>query len=326
MPGSTEHRRAMNIALLGGSGFVGRALLPELTDAGHLCTVLTRNPERCRDIRLLPGVSLQYANPYDADSLIGALAGHDCVINLIGILNESGRSGKGFEKAHVTLTKNLLKACEEAGVTRLIHVSALGATTDSPQASHYLKTKKKAEKLVKKSAIDSTIFRPSVMFGEDDSFFNRFASLLKWLPVLPLACPKAMLQPVWVGDVAAAIRKSIDSPETIGKAYTLVGPTEVSLIDVVRFTARTTGRKRLIIGLPDFLSRLQGLICDFVPGKPFSSDNYRSLKIDNVSKVNDLKKLGVDPRPMTGLVSTYLAGSSRQQRFNSIRRRSAHRS
>lgn len=325
MPGPNEHRRAMNIALLGGSGFLGRNLLPVLTGAGHRCTVLTRDPERCRDLRLQPGATLVRSNAFDVDALAKQLEGHDAVINLVGILNESGRSGKGFEKAHVTITNNLLEAGKQAGVKRFIQVSALGANTDSPQASHYLKSKGEAEKLVKKSPLETTIFRPSVIFGRSDAFFNRFAAILKWVPVLPLACPNAKLQPVWVGDVVAAISRSLDAPETVGKAYPLVGPTVVSLIDVVRFTARSTGRKRLIIPLPDFLSRLQGLVCDFVPGKPFSSDNYKSLKIDNVSKKNGLKDLGIDPRPMQGYVSAYLAGSSRQQRLDAIRRASNKR-
>ena len=320
MPGSDQYWRSMKIAVAGGSGFLGRNLLPLLTDAGYRCTVLTRDPEKCRDIRLLPGVHLQRANLHDVEALSQLLSGHDAVINLVGILNESGRAGKGFQKAHVDLTRNLLEAGEKAGVNRFIQVSALGADTDSPNASHYLKSKRQAEELVQASSADATIFRPSVMFGVDDAFFNRFAELLRWLPVMPLACPNSQLQPVWVVDVAQAIRKSLASPATVGKTFPLVGPTRVSLIDVVRFTARAIGKKRLVIGLPDFLSRMQAFFCDFVPGKPFSTDNYRSLKIDNVSDENGLDELGIEPRPMTGFVGAYLAGSSRQQRFDLIRR------
>lgn len=320
MPGPDKHRRSLNIALSGGSGFLGRNLIPLLNRAGHRCTVLTRNPEHCRDLLLMPGVSVKHVSPNSAEALDKVLPGHDVIINLVGILNESGRKGKGFKKAHVEHVRNLVEAGERAGVGRFIQVSALGADTGSPNASHYLKSKQEAEKVVVSSSMDATIFRPSVMFGVDDSFFNRFADLLRLVPVLPLACPNALLQPVWVGDVAKAITQSLASPETFGRIYPLVGPTQVKLIDVVRFTARKIGKKRLIIGLPDFLSRLQGLACDFVPGKPFSSDNYRSLKIDNISEVNGLDEFGIDPRPMNGLVSSYLAGSMRQRRLDLMRR------
>ena len=184
---------------------------------------------------------------------------------------------------------------------------------------------REAERLIKHSGIEYTIVRPSVIFGADDSFFNRFAGLLKWLPILPLACPGAQLQPVWVGDVANAVAVILEKRETIGRAYSLVGPGKYSLIDLVRFTAKATEKKRWILGLPDFVSRLQGVVCDFVPGKPFSSDNYRSLKIDNVSDENGLRALGIEPRPLEGLVKSYLCGSSRQQRLDTIRQRTDHR-
>ena len=313
------------VALLGGSGFVGRNLLHVLTQRGYRCIVLTRDTERCRELRLVPGVQLRRTNPYDFESLTSALKGADAVINLVGILNEGGRSGKGFHRAHVKLVENLLAACNEAQVARLVQISALNAEVDSPGASHYLKTKGEAERLIKHSGIEYTIVRPSVIFGADDSFFNRFAGLLKWLPILPLACPGAQLQPVWVGDVANAVAVILEKRETIGRAYSLVGPGKYSLIDLVRFTAKATEKKRWILGLPDFVSRLQGVVCDFVPGKPFSSDNYRSLKIDNVSDENGLRALGIEPRPLEGLVKSYLCGSSRQQRLDTIRQRTDHR-
>jgi len=315
----------MNIALLGGSGFVGKNLLPVLAARGHLCSVLSRDPERCREIRLVPGVELVRADPYDSQSLSTALAGADAVVNLVGILNERGRRGKGFRKAHVTLMENLLEACKQAGVGRLLQVSALNADSDDPKASHYLKSKGEAERLINSSGIDYTIVRPSIIFGVGDSFFNRFAGLLKWLPVLPLACPNAKMQPVWVGDLVAAMARMLESRDAVGKVYPLVGPKVYTLIELVRFTAAAQGRKRWIIGLPDFLSRLQGLVCDFVPGKPFSTDNYRSLKIDNVSTENALPGFGIEPRPMEGLVRSYLGGSSHQQRLNAIRQRTRDR-
>lgn len=315
----------MNIVIVGGSGFVGRNLLPVLTARGHQCTVLSRDPERCRELRLVPGVRLERANPYDDADLVAAIQGADAVINLVGILNERGRRGRGFHRAHVTLTERILQACKESGVGRLLQISALNAGVDDPKASHYLKTKGEAEEMIKASGIDYTIVRPSIIFGAGDDFFNRFAGLLKLLPVLPLACPDARMQPVWVGDLALAVTRMLESREAIGKVYPLVGPRQYSLIELVRFTADAIGKKRLVIGLPDFLSRLQAMVCDFVPGKPFSTDNYRSLQIDNVSSENALPEFGIDPRPMEGVVRGYLQGSSHQRRLNAIRKRAGQR-
>lgn len=310
----------MKIALFGGSGFVGRNLLPELTGRGHSCVVLTRDPERCRELRLHQGVELRRVNSGDDEALVAALEGCDAVVNLVGILNEKGRSGKGFYRVHVGLVEWLLEACHKAGVERFLQVSALNADTDDPEASHYLKSKGEAERVIRKSGIGYTIVRPSVIFGAGDSFFNRFAGLLKWTPILPLACPGARMQPVWVGDVAEAITLMLESPEAAGSAYPLVGPRQFSLIELVRFTASAIGKRRWVVGLPNALSRLQGLVFDFVPGKPFSSDNYRSLQIDNVSEENALPDFGIDPRPVEGLVCHYLGGSSRQQRLDAIRK------
>lgn len=309
----------MNIALIGGSGFVGRNLLPALTARGHSCTVLTRDPELCRELCLVPGVRLLRVDPYNAEALAAALEGMDAAINLVGILNERGRSGKGFHRAHVTLTENLVSACQASGVERILYVSALNAGSENPKASHYLRSKGEAEDRLRASGLKYTIVQPSIIFGEGDSFFNRFAGLLRYLPVLPLACPGARMQPVWVGDVVEAIAVALEIPQAVGQTYPLVGPKDTTLIQLVRFTAHAMGKKRLIMGLPDAVSRVQGLVFDFVPGKPFSSDNYRSLKIDNVSAYNALPELGIEPRPYNGLVRSYLGGSSLQKRLDSLR-------
>ena len=282
--------------------------------------MLSRDPERCRELRLIPGVEIRRADPYVPEALTDTLSGADVVINLVGILNERGRSGQGFQRAHVALIESLLAASKVAGVKRLLQVSALNAGTDDPRASHYLKSKGLAEQAIRDSGIDYTIVQPSIIFGAGDSFFNRFARLLKWLPVLPLACPKSRMQPVWVGDVVLAMARMLDRGDSVGQVYPLVGPRDYSLIELVRFTARAIGRKRLIIPLPDALSRIQGLVCDFIPGKPFSSDNFRSLKIDSVSKANALPKFGIEPQPLEAQVRSYLGGSSRQRRLDAIRR------
>ena len=311
----------MRIVLLGATGFLGHHLLPVLSAAGHDCLVLCRNRMARRDLAVIPRVELRQTDVYDAERLAEALQDADAAINMVGILNESGRSGKGFRRAHVELTDHLIEACRAAGVRRLVQVSALNAGRGD---SHYLQSKGEAEAHLRQAAdIDSTILQPSVIFGEGDSFFNRFASLLRFAPMLPLACPEARLQPVWVGDVAAAIAAVLGDDSTIGQTLVLVGPKDYSLRELVQFTAATAGLSRRIVGLPDALARLQGLLMDFVPGKPFSTDNYRSLQIPNTSGDNDLPRLGIRPRPLEAEVPAYL-GASLHQRHLADCRRQAH--
>jgi len=308
----------MHIVLLGATGFVGSHLLPELASRGHQCTVLCRDTSRCRHLRLIPGVDLKQVTAFTSANLAATLAGADVVINLVGILNERGRHGRGFHAVHVGIVENLIEACRITGVRRFIQFSALNAGMGK---SHYLISKGKAEELLRQAdSIEVVLVRPSVIFGEGDSFFNRFAALLRVAPVLPLACPQSKLQPVWVVDVASAIGRILQSWTPESQSLDLVGPKVYTLRELVEMTARVLGKKRWIIGLPDFLSRVQGAVMDFVPGKPFSSDNYQSLQLDNVSKSNALPELGIRPSSVKSVVPGYLAGSERQSRLNSLRR------
>lgn len=309
----------MRIVLLGATGFVGSHLLSELARRGHECVVLCRHPDRSRQLLLLPGVHLRYLPSVDAGELGAALQGADALINLVGILNEPGRDGSGFRRVHVGIVQHALAACRASGVRRLVQVSALNAGQGS---SHYLASKGEAEALIKQSPeVDATIVRPSVIFGDGDAFFNRFAALLKLTPILPLACPGARMQPVWVGDVASAIAMILQRPETIGQTLDLVGPKVYTLYELVRWTARISGRRRWILGLSDGVSRLQGRVMDFVPGKPFSSDNYRSLQLDSVSQNNALPGLGITPQTVTNIVPAYLGRSFHQRRLDHWRQR-----
>ncbi len=309
----------MRIVLLGATGFVGHHLLPALTAAGHHCVALTRYSQGCRELTVNPGVEVRQANIFDREQLTGQFAGAGAVINLVGILNESGRNGKGFHHAHVELVETAIAACGVAGVRRFIQVSALNAGKGS---SHYLVSKGRAEDLLRNAKeLDATIVQPSVIFGDGDAFFNRFAALLKVAPVLPLACPDSKLQPVWVGDVVAAMALALEAPDTFGKTLVMVGPKVFSLRELVEYTAAVIGLKRKIIGLPDSVSSLQGHLMDFVPGKPFSSDNYRSLQIDNISDENSLKWLGINPHTVESIVPGYLTGTPRQHRLDECRKR-----
>ena len=308
----------MRIVLLGATGFVGRHLLPELSSRGHNCVVLCRNVNRCDHLKLVPGVDLKPLSTATVENLAAVLRGADAVINLVGILSERGRDGRGFHKAHVGIVENLIEACRVSGVRRFIQISALHAGAGK---SHYLISKGQAEDLLRQADfIDATIMQPSVIFGDGDAFFNRFAGLLKRTPVLPLACPDSRLQPVWVGDVVRAIGEALQNPATIGRSLELVGPRVYSLRELVNWTARSSGRRCRIIGLPDGLSRLQARLMDFVPGKPFSSDNYLSLQVDNVSQHNALPELGITPASIKAVVPGYLKGSQRQRRLDDWRR------
>lgn len=299
--------------VLGGSGFVGSGLVARLANAGHAVTVPTRDPERCRHLRLLPTVRIIHADIHAPGALEQLLRGNDTAINLVGILNEAGRDGAGFRRAHVELTRRLIDACGAAGAGRLIQVSALNAAkpeSPDPATSHYLRSKGEAEALVRASGLRWTILQPSVIFGPGDSFLNRFAGLLRLIPfALPLAMPAARFSPVHVADVVEAIARAIQDPATVGRTYQLCGPGTFTLRELVAMVATTLGLRRLIIGLPRPLSRLQAAIMDFVPGKPFSTDNYRSLLTDSVGSTDGLLDLGIQARALQPNLHETLAGA-----------------
>ena len=308
----------MRIVLTGATGFLGRHLLPELSAAGHDCLALTRYPPACRELSVLPRVQVVRADVFDPESLRLHLDGADALINMVGILNESGRKGKGFQRVHVELTERLLAACQDRGIRRFLQVSAVGAGQGS---SHYLVSKGKAEELIRAAdGLDATIVQPSVIFGRGDAFFNRFAALLKMAPVLPLACPDAAMQPVWAGDVSRLIALTIEDPGSYGRTLVAVGPRSYTLRELVELTGAMSGHRRPIVGLPDSLSRLQAMVMDFVPGKPFSSDNYRSLQTPNTSDQNSLLNYGIRPRSVESTVPGYLGCSPRQRRLNESRK------
>ncbi len=310
--------KALRICVLGGTGFVGSHLVFRLAGMGHSITVPTRRPARHREFRVLPGVQLVDANPYNHDRLTAQLRNTDCVINLVGILNEAGSSR--FQTAHVELPGAVVKAMREAGVSRLLHMSALNANVNESR-SRYLKTKGAGEDLVHQTpGIDTTSFRPSVIFGRGDSFFNRFASLLGLSPlVFPLACADARFAPVYINDVVDAFVRALTNRSTIGQRLDLCGPKDYSLGELVRYTAWITGRNTAVTGLPDFLSRLQAMMLGMFPGKPFSLDNYYSLKVDSVCKDNALPKLGITPRSLESVVPTYLGDASMRAQYFQFR-------
>jgi uncharacterized protein YbjT (DUF2867 family) len=299
--------RPQSIAVLGGTGFLGTRLVARLIKNGRRVTVLSRDREQHKHLLVLPGLTLENCDVYAPAQLSEHFRGKDVVINLIGILNERGFGGAGFRRAHSELTRGVLQAARSAGVPRLIHVSALKAAPDAP--SYYLRSKGDAEQLIREasSALDWTILRPSVMFGPGDSFLNRFAGLLGAIPLIfPVARPDARLQPVLVDDVIEAVQRCLHGGGCSRQTYELGGPQIYTLREIVVFVAKLIGRRRWIIGLPDLLGRLQGLVMNFVPGRPFSSDNYRSLTVDSVCAEDGFAKLGLRPQSMLASARQYL--------------------
>ncbi|MFK7954892.1 MAG: complex I NDUFA9 subunit family protein [Lysobacterales bacterium] len=303
--------------LLGGSGFVGDALANELAGRGGKVTILCRNPASRRTARA--GADVRIADPTSIDGLAAELSGADVLVNLVGILNEKGFDGSGFRRAHVDVTANALAACRAAGVERYVQMSALRSGEGS---SHYLKTKGEADALVAASDLDWAIFRPSVIFGPADSFLNRFAGLVAVTPLLmPLACASSRFQPIYVGDVADAFANLIDRRECGKQTLDLGGPTTYTLKQLVQYVVALKGKRTAVLGLPGFLSLVQAYVMNLVPGKPFSTDNYRSLQLDSVTDNNALAQLGVDPTPLEAIAPTYIGNQQRVHRFDDARSR-----
>jgi NADH dehydrogenase len=299
--------KPLSICILGGTGFLGTRLAARLLKDNHRVTVLSRDRELHKHLLVLPGLVLENCNVYDEAQLSERLRGKDVVVNLVGILNERWFGGGGFRRAHVELTRTLLLAARSANVGRLLQVSALGASPNGP--SHYLRSKGESEKAIRDESgpLDWTIFQPSVMFGPGDTFLNRFARLLASVPgVLPLARPNARFQPVFVDDVVDAMLRCLRGGPSSRMTYQLGGPQIYTLGEVVRLVAKVTGRRRWILGLPNALGRLQAAVCDFIPGRPFSSDNYRSLKIDSVCSEDGFGRLKLKPQSMAASARQYL--------------------
>ncbi len=299
------------ITILGGSGFVGRTLCEHLVRAGYAIRVLTRARLHARELWVLPNTQCIACDVHDVNAVSAAIQGCTAVVNLVGILNERGDDGTGFRRAHVDVTQVALAACRRAGVTRYLHMSALNAAADAP--SHYLKTKGEAERLVQQCfGLGVTIFRPSVIFGPGDGLFSRFAGLLRLAPVLPLACAAARMQPVYVGDVAAALVSALQDKSTLGKRYALGGPQVMTLHEIVRYVLVVTGWRRVVLPLGSGLSRVLAEIMEHLPGKPFSRDNLRSASLDSVilPQHPGLADLGITPTPISAIVPGYLGRGS----------------
>jgi uncharacterized protein YbjT (DUF2867 family) len=312
-----------NILVLGGSGFVGRSLCEKLVErsggAGGRIVVPSRRPHRATAIRFLPTVEVVRCDVHLDRDLARLMRGVDTVINLVAILHGSPQA---FKQVHVELPQRLSNACQQAGVKRLVHVSALGVQTNAP--SNYLRSKTAGEEVLRASGMDVTILRPCVIFGEHDRFINLFAQLQAVFPVMPLAGSKAKFQPVWVEDVASAIVACIDDASTIGQTIECAGPQVFTLGELVQLAGTWAGHARPVLPLPLFMGQLQALAMELLlPNPPMSRDNLASMKTDNVAsgKLPDLARLGISATAIAQVMPEVLTRRSGPARLDPWRAR-----
>ena len=307
------------VCVLGGSGFVGSAIVRQLSLAGYSVKVLTRRREASKHLILLSDVAVLECDIMDDEALASALKGADAVINLIGILHNSKKDS--FKAMHAELPARLVKLCEKLGIKRLVHMSALQAAQEAPSA--YLKSKAEGEAAVLRAHknLEVTVFRPSIIFGRGDGFINLFATLVKLLPVILLAKPNAKFQPIYVEDVAQAFVASLDNIDTYGKAYDLGGPKVYTLRQLVAYVANTLGMKRPIIGLNNMLSYLQAFAMEFLPVKLMTRDNVRSMEVDSICVTSFPAFLDFQPVALEAIVPDYLSENNPRNAYNRFRTR-----
>ncbi|MBL8286778.1 MAG: complex I NDUFA9 subunit family protein [Rubrivivax sp.] len=311
------------IVVLGGSGFVGHSVCEQLTRRypGVQLVVPTRRLVHAGDMRVLPSIEIVQADVHDAVALTRLARGCDAVVNLVGILHGSAAE---FDVAHHKLPQTLTRAMHAAGVSRLVHLSALGAAAYAP--SHYLRSKAAGEEAVKAGGVAYTILRPSLIFGAGDRLLNLFARLQAVAPVLPLAASHVHVQPVWVGDVAAAVLAVLADPSWAGRTVEVAGPQVMSLAEVARLAGRLSGHERRQIALPDWAARMQAFFLGLVPGpKLMTLDNLDSLKVPSVpgGRLPTLADLGIKPASMAAVAPSYLAAGQNEARLDGWR--AAHR-
>ncbi len=302
-----------DVLVVGGAGFVGRHVVAALVRRGVRVTVPTRRRERAKHLLPLPTVDVVETDVGRAGELERLAAGKDAVVNLVGVLHsrrgrrdERGPNdyGPDFAHAHVELAQAAVRACRAAGARRLLHMSALGADPQGP--SEYLRSKGIGERAALAAEdLAVTVFQPSVIFGPEDSFLNLFARLARFLPVLALACPEARFQPVYVGDVAQAFVDALDAHETHGRRYTLCGPRQYTLRELVQTVCRITGRRRLVIGLGDRLSYAQARLMELLPVKLMTRDNYYSMRVPSVC--DGAFPFGIEPAALEAVAPAWLA-------------------
>jgi uncharacterized protein YbjT (DUF2867 family) len=296
------------VLILGGTGFVGRHVCEKLTRMGCSMTVITRRASQAAAIQNLPRVRVLEGDVYNGAFLAQCMAQHDVVINLIAILHGSEAT---FHKAHVQLPQVISQACQQSGLKRLIHISALGASLQGP--SLYQRSKAQGEAVLQQAGLDLTLLQPSVIFGADDKFLNLFAQLQQVAPVVPLAGASTRFQAVWVEDVAAAVAHCVINPRTASQTYEICGPDIWTLKQLVEKSGQWAGVRggqgRWVFGIPHAMAWLQAFLMELAPGQPLMSrDNLRSMQVDNIAsgKALGLKDLGIQASSVSSIAPGYL--------------------
>ena len=314
------------VTIFGGTGFLGRHIVQRLAREGWGIRVATRRPELagflrpCGDVGRVAPVQ---ANVRNEESIRRAVAGADAVVNLTGLLYERGK--QTFYAVHVAAAERIARAAADAGASHLLHVSALGADAASP--SEYARSKAAGEAAVREAFPDATVFRPGLVFGPEDDFFNRFASMVRLVPVLPLffdRLPRMKLdglfltpefeagttrfQPVFVGDIAEAAHRALAGDAAQGRTYELGGPSVYSYAELMALVARETGRKAFFVPVPFFVAAVLARFVQFAPTPPLTPDQVKLLRIDNVAapEAAGLADLGVTATAAELILPTYL--------------------
>lgn len=305
------------VTIFGGTGFIGRHLVQSLARSGWVVRVATRHPEKAQFLKTAGAVGQitpMRCTPWDAASVAGLVAGSDAVVNLIGIMHESG--AHTFERAHVTSPGLIARVATQAGVKCLVHISAIGADVGS--ASAYARSKAAGEAAVRAGFPDAAILRPSVVFGPEDGFFNRFAQMALWSPFLPLiGGGETKFQPVYVGDVVRAITTTLENPITHGHTYELGGPAVYSFRNLLEMMMQETGRTRMLCDIPFDAARMLASVMEMLPNPMLTRDQVILLKRDNVVgfRAETLAALGIQPTAVEAVIPTYLAAYRMGGRF-----------
>ena len=303
------------IVLLGGTGFVGTHVAQELLARGARLRIVSRYPERAFRVKPLGNlgqVQLLRGDMARPETIVPALHGADGVVNLVGVF------GGAVEALHVTGPGKIAAAATAAEVRAFVHISAIGADADSSVA--YARTKAGGEAAVRAGFANATVLRPSIVFGPDDAFINRFAGLIGMLPALPVFGSQAKLQPVFVDDVALAVAAALTDPAKLGgMTFELGGPEVLTMLELNQRIAAAQGRERLFAALPDAVSGLFAAATGWLPGAPITSDQWTLLKAGNVvgSKAAGFKALGITPRPLALFLDRWMVRYRKHGRFGS---------
>ncbi len=306
------------VTVFGGSGFVGRYIVQKLAQQGWQIRVAVRHPGRAAFLKPLGeiGQITPLCVPVqDPEAVAAALHGADAAVNLTGLLYEGGK--QRFQAVHVDAARAIAEAATAAGLRGLVHISAIGA--DPAAEAHYASTKGQGEAAIREAFPKATILRPSLVFGPEDQFFNRFAEMARFSPALPLVGGgKTRFQPVYVGDVAQAAAKALNDPDCRGKTYELGGPRIYSYKELLELMLKVTGQRRALVTLPFGLARLQAAVLELLPVPPLTRDQVALLRRDNVVSegADGFDQLGITPHSVEVILPTYLDRYRPRGRFS----------